>query len=175
MRAHGLLGLVQWRAAAAAAERGLAERFEPFEVQALLGITALLDGCGWCSVGHLYAANLIYLREYGMLLPLDERDVARLQRMRDPDLRMVLLSSLVGPDMERLRGALERLFALKLEGEAPGEEDGCLVELIAAWGAVTRCSVTAEWSGEVPPLSPMVSWDLGLIQRYRQQRERRAA
>ena len=80
------------------------------------------------------------------------------------------------PDLERLRGAVERLFALKLEGEAPSEpDDEHLQALIDAWAAVTRCSVTARWDGEVPPLSAGVSWDAPLIRRYEALRDRQAA
>lgn len=43
---------------------------------------SLVNGCAYCTFGHAYALQLVYLREYGRLFPLDELDFGRLLGQR---------------------------------------------------------------------------------------------
>ncbi len=41
-------------------------------------VISLINGCEYCTFGHAYALQLIYLREYGRLFPMDEFEFGRL-------------------------------------------------------------------------------------------------
>jgi hypothetical protein len=137
--------------------------------QLLMGMAAMWNGCTFCSVGHVYAANLYHFRERGELLPLDEREVTRLQRQRDSEVVDELRRRLAD-SLPRTWTLLSRQFDLK-SGNAAGtsDDDDGLRLALSAWDWLNDCTITADLA-EVPPLCVLAK-DKALIQRYRAARD----
>jgi hypothetical protein len=134
--------------------------------QALCGMSALFNGCPYCSVGHLLAANLLHLREKDALFPLDEQDVPALRRMRDADIVTQVRQRLSATE-PRLLARIERALALRDETRvAEGEEDAALRALGGLWSIITECSVQFEVpASTIPPLDKIAK-DKALRARY---------
>jgi hypothetical protein len=132
--------------------------------QLLMGMAALWNGCTFCSVGHVYAANLYHFRDTGSLLPLDEREVTSLQRQRDREVIDELSQRFAAP-LPRTATLLARQFALK-SGSTNGvtEDDDGLRLALAAWDWLNECTITSD-RAEVPPLC-ILAKDKALLERY---------
>jgi hypothetical protein len=149
--------------------RRITQLFGDRDGQLLMAMAAMWNGCTFCSVGHVYAANLYHFREGGSLFPLDEREVTSLQRRRDgeviEDLRLRFAT-----ELPRTWALLLREFDLK-SGRAAGstpDDDGLRLAL-AAWDWLNECTITTD-QADVPPLC-ILAKDKALIQRYRAARE----
>lgn len=148
----------------------LAARYGERDAHLLLGFAALWNGCGYCSVGHVFASNLLRFREQGLLFPIDQDETERLQHMPDEQ-AMERVRELLRGDSRyaRVLGLLERQLKLK-RGEALGstDDDELLQACNAALDISNECSILAGIDvdpHEVPPLSPL-SRDYLLRHRY---------
>jgi len=147
----------------------LTQRWNAETAQIVVGMGALWNGCGYCGVGHIYAANLLYFRRTGELLPLDEREVPRLQRWTDNQVLEALDSRFTGP-LEPTGALVRRQYALKFGGDAARDEaDALLLRACAAWDIVNECSIVVQLD-EVPPLHPAMAKARGVQRSYRARR-----
>lgn len=99
----------------------LAARYGERDAHLLLGFAALWNGCGYCSVGHVFASNLLRFREQGLLFPIDQDETERLQHMPDEQ-AMERVRELLRGDSRyaRVLGLLERQLKLKRPPASPG-------------------------------------------------------
>ena len=175
VRSFGVRGaaveLLRYRRVAAA----LGARYGDRDAHLLLGFAALWNGCGYCSVGHVYASNLHRFREQNLLFPIDQDEAERLQHMTDQQ-AMDRVRELLRGDSRyaRVLALLERQFKLK-RGEAEGstDDDAYLKACNAALDLSNECSILAGIDAdphEVPPLSPL-SRDYLLRHRYEAARQ----
>lgn len=160
VRRHGLRGsaarLRQAQAIADALEHGLGER----DAHLLIGCASLWNGCQFCALGHIHAANLAHFRDTAELFPLDEDELARrLHDDTDAALLAHLRDALV--DHPAALARVERLYQLKaghvphpaLQPGAPPtreREDDLLALAITAYDWLNHFSLAGE--GERPEL-----------------------
>lgn len=166
-----VLELLRYRRVAAE----VAARYGARDGHLLLAFAALWNGCGYCSVGHIFASNLLRYREQSLLFPIDQDEAEQLQSMSD-ERAMERVRELLRGDSRyaRVLALLERQLKLK-RGEAEGttDDDELLRACNAALDLSNEGSILAGIDSDphaVPPLSP-VSRDYLLRHRYEAARQ----
>src|SRR5262245_17558525 len=164
-RSLGVLGYLKFVGNLAKISELLIARYGDRDAQILIGLAAMWNGCDFCSVGHVFAANLYHFRQEDRLLPLDEKAMPELTRMPDGD-GIARISEIFGePQYERLRGLIAREHALKAgRAQGAGDDDGYLRGCLAAWDLINECSIVAVYD-EIPPLAPIAK-ERALRDRY---------
>lgn len=71
----------------------------PLRTHLACTLISLSNGCRYCSFGHLYAVELIYLDQRGELFPLDARSVPEWIGLRPPELRSRMVDVLQQADL----------------------------------------------------------------------------
>jgi hypothetical protein len=175
----GPRGLFRWVKDVTKTIELLQRRFGEAEAQLLIGLAATWNGCQFCSVGHVYAGNLLWFRRYGRLLPLDERDVPALAKHTDDEMLAEVLRRLSGdPDTSAIQTALRCMFELKMGTRQPtSADDDILSAAIASWNLINECSILVGIDApaqDVPPLWPIAK-DKELRLRYAEARGRPGA
>jgi hypothetical protein len=174
----GAAGIVRWMGQLAAVVKRAEQRYGTETTQYLAGVAAMWNGCGYCGVGHIYAANVQRHKDKGELSPIDEREVKALQHLDDRALLEELERRLTANGDSELWRLLERQYLLKqnrAEGET--EDDPYLQAISACWDLVNECSIFAGYDlapEQVPPLSG-IARDKDAIARYRAAREQHQA
>src|SRR5262249_35192900 len=142
------------------------------DAQVVFSLSAMWYGCRFCSVGHMLAANLVHLRDTGLLFPIDEADVLVLRQQTDAEMRAWLAERLSAAELVVLQRRLERLSALSDGAKPVSAEDDAIAAALALWAVITECSVLFELPVErIPPLSAIAK-DKALLDRYRKMRGR---
>jgi hypothetical protein len=176
VRSFGVRGaaveLLRYRRVAEALEARYGER----DAHLLLGFAALWNGCGYCSVGHVFASNLLRFREQGLLFPIDQDEAERLQHMTDEQ-GMDRVRELLRGDSRyaRVLALLERQFKLK-RGEAEGEtdDDAMLKACNAALDLSNECSILAGIDTDPHAVPPMSRHSRDYLLRHRYEAARQA-
>lgn len=176
VRTYGLDGMRQWGEVVETTAKGLTERFGDENAQVVIGMSAVWNGCAYCTVGHLYAANILYFRRTGRLFPIDEREVPRWHTLTDERLEASTLERLADDEFKDLHRILSRQFQLRREGPAAVEDDDdrLIIGANAAWDLVNECSILVE-SGHIPPLHSAAARARGVQRAYAQKRGRDVA
>lgn len=166
----GLAGTREWigelERVLALAERELG----PAQGQHAVAFVALLNGCPFCSVSHLYAGNLIVFSESGAVFPIDERDVRTLQRLQDDELLRHLEATLEA--YPETLAMFRRIHTLQFNTATDVDPtDEVLRAIIALWDVVVECTILQD---ELDPerIDPIHSLakDADLRRRYRRAR-----
>lgn len=127
---------------------------------------SLINGCAYCSFGHAYALQLIYLRDHGRLLPLDEQAITDL-RLRGPaQIRDRLAGALAEAGLDEEIPWVDRLIALSDGSCRPQDSDDVrLVHLISMFRVLNECGI----AGAVLPdeAHDPSNKDAALRRRYR--------
>lgn len=135
----------------------------------LCSTISLINGCHYCTVGHAYALQLIYLRERDELFPLDEREISQLQGLDRAELRARLTSTLGLAGLAEELPWVERVFELTA-GQQPraDRDDSRIAHLVRMFAVLNACGI----AGLVEPdqAHDPVNRDTALIERYRQLR-----
>lgn len=167
VRRHGLRGgmarLQQLQTIVDAIEARLGER----DAHLVVGWASLWNGCRFCALGHVHAANLAHFRDTGELFPLDEDDLAR-RLDTDSDAQLLAhLRAMLGERHPDALARLERLYQLKAghvphpaltPGAAPNldRDDDLLALAITAYDWLNPYSLSAdEGPPELVALSPL--------------------
>jgi hypothetical protein len=174
VRVFGVRGAVEelarYRRVAAALDARYGER----DAHLLQAFAALWNGCGYCSVGHLFASNLLRFRDEGVLFPIDQDELQRLSSMTDARVMERAREQLSDPTYAPILRLLERQYELK-QGTAEGttSDDAWLLACNAALDLSNECSILAGIDMDphaVPPLSPIAK-DRLLRHRYEAARQ----
>lgn len=167
VRRHGLRGatarLRQLQAIVDAIEARIGER----DAHLVIGWASLWNGCRFCALGHVHAANLAHFRDTGELFPLDEDDLAR-RLHTDSDAQLLAhLRAALGERHPATLARLERLYQLKaghvphpaLVPDAPpthDRDDDVLALAITTYDWLNPYSLAAdEGPPELIALSPL--------------------
>ena len=168
----GIAGMREWGQRLDAVRTRAEQELGPAKGQHAIAFVALLNGCPFCSVSHLYAGNLALFSDSGILFPIDERDVPRIQRLQDPDLLRQLAADLEGhPETLAM---FRRLYALKFNTAVGAEEptDDLLRAVILLWDVVVECTILQDDVDpeRIDPISALAK-DSELRRRYREARD----
>ena len=162
LRQHGISGLIKWGRATQAAFDHIATKLGLEEAHLVAAFASFFNGCDYCSWGHLFALNLIYLERTGKLYPVDEEEVLELMRRGDSavfeELRLRL-----GEHPEHLRLLLRQQELRTLEGGPVSEEDKIIVSSITLFEWVNECSIVV--NAPAPPMDPIAK-KKALLARY---------
>lgn len=103
---------------------------------------SLINGCRYCTFGHAYAFELIYLRDQGRLFPLDEHEITALQECRPSEIRDSLAAALVQAGLPGEVAWLDRLIALHAGTRQPhGRDDARIAHLVRMFGVLNECGI----------------------------------
>lgn len=169
----GLAGMREWGERLEQVSARAEQELGPVRGQHAIAFVALLTGCPFCSVSHLYAGNLVLFAETGAVFPIDERDVRRIQRLQDPDLLRQMADDLAA--YPETLAMFHRLYALKFNRATGVEsEDDVLRAVISLWDVVVECTILQDdlEPAEIDPIHPLAK-DAELRRRYREAREHR--
>jgi hypothetical protein len=115
-----------------------------------LALAALLNGSAHCGYVQSFAFQLAYFGRRRALFPVDESELLAVARQGDGELRNGLQVALSSADMPREAELLRRLYALKLENDAPRSvTDLCLARLVELMDVATCSCIAGAWPLEV--------------------------
>lgn len=153
IRGVGVKGYFGWADAATKTLAALGKRYGDTNAQFVIGWSAMLNGCAWCGVGHIRAANVMLFKDKGVLFPIDDAEILALQRKTDDEILAVARERLAGK-YDDVLALFERVSALK-RGVAATDDDAALLLGISAWDWVNECSVLLDPAQPVPAQAPI--------------------
>jgi hypothetical protein len=151
----------------------------------MIGFASLWNGCGFCTLGHIHAANLAHFRDTGALFPLDEDDLRRRMREEGDAEMLAHLTDVLAGEHASTLARLQRQYQLKT-GEVPHPallpgtpaaatpEDDLLALAITAYDWLNHCSLVGPEDEELIALSPLQR-DRDLRRRYAAARKAKPA
>lgn len=139
----------------------------------VLSISASFNGCRFCGVGHLYAANVDHFRATGKLFPLDERELVELHKLPFNEVKQSILQHLSEPEFVEARRVVERIFALRMGQPTESDEDRVLKHALDLWNALAECTLGFSFTADAAELAPIVLQPTPMkeIRRYRAARD----
>lgn len=173
VRTYGMDGVKQWGEAVEGALEGLNSRFGEEAAQLLIGLAAVWNACSYCTIGHLYALNVLYFRRTGRLFPIDEREVPGWYVLTDEALIDRVARRLDDEEHAHLLPLVRRQFQLRTAGPevAESEDDQAIVRANAAWDLVNECTIMIV-AEDIPPLHPGAARARGVQKAYALKRGR---
>lgn len=173
VRTSGVKGSLAFMRIIPATIGAMEKMFGPLLGNLIMAFTALWNGCPYCGVGHLYAANVLYFQATGLLYPIAEHEIYDLQRMTYEDLLAYVRKQLTSDEhIEHMR-VIDRLFQI-YNGETPtNDEDKVLSAAIGSWGWLNECSIPVTYDlklEEIPVMLPAKNRE-AMVARYRAARD----
>jgi hypothetical protein len=107
---------------------------------------SLFNGCAYCTYACAYAFELYYFKEKDRLFPLDDQQFLSLIQLTDGQAHEELDLALDEAGLPEEKEILRRIYAIKLEGAAPGPDDGFLVHAIQMFDDLNFCSLDGQLS-----------------------------
>lgn len=176
VRSSGFFGALNFGKAVGKAMAGLEKRYGLLVSNLIMGFAGLWNGCRYCGVGHLYAANLLHFKATGRLYPIAEEDVPWLQELSYEE-SMVRVRGLLADEefAEHLR-IIERVYELREGAEAKNEEDRLLQLALASWAWLNECSAPISFDMQVKEVPAILEKGERerLLDRYRAARDARS-
>lgn len=177
VRTYGIWEFLKWVSESVRVIKELEKRFGKHEAQMLVAIASMWTGCRWCSIGHMFIANLSIYKDLGELGPIDELDMPAMQELTDPETVVELEQRLVGR-WQHLGPIAHRLYELRMGQDAPKtSDDALLLRTHLMWEWVIECTIMAlDLEPESIPAWSPEGKDKALVERYREARrlQRRA-
>lgn len=152
----------------------LEKRWGPLEAQIIIAFAGLWSGCRWCSVGHVYAANLELYKRDGELLPIDEREVAEIQLKTDKEVLELMHERFSAERWDAMRALLHQQYMLRAgQVEEETRDDQLLQMANYMWEWFNECSITVmDMDPTTIPPQSFLGKDKPLIVRYHEARGR---
>ncbi len=123
-------------------------RFGGLRTHLLSTTISLINGCAYCTFGHAYALELIYLRERDALFPLDEHAITALHTLDRADLKQRLIDAVREGGLEAEVPWVERMFVMAADPQQPtSPADARLAHLVRMFGVLNDCGI----AGAVKP------------------------
>jgi hypothetical protein len=106
---------------------------------------SLINGCSYCTFGHAYALELVYLRDHGRLFPLDEHAIGALRGLPPAALRYRLVNAVLEAGLHADVPWLDRAIVLALgEDRRPTDRDDVRVaHLVRMFAVLNEVGVTS--------------------------------
>ncbi len=114
----------------------------PANAQTLVGLAALMAGCGFCGYGHTLTGALLTFKLRGQLHPVHPYSIAELYELEDHEVIDKLDEMLTKPGFEDIRRQTKRMYKIFL-GELQPEsyEDELLKGIIDFWRWSVECTI----------------------------------
>jgi alkylhydroperoxidase family enzyme len=109
---------------------------------------SLYNGCRYCSYGHAYAAELVYLRERGTVFPVDAHTMAGWTGLEPGELRQRMVEALEQADLHGEVLWVDRTLALASGAQRPVDAQEARVAHLVAMFEVLNAIGKA---GDVEP------------------------
>ncbi|MCA9716570.1 MAG: hypothetical protein H6713_27555 [Myxococcales bacterium] len=114
----------------------------PANAQTLVGLAALMAGCGFCGYGHTLTGALMIFKERGELHPVHPFSISALFELEDHEVVEKLDEMLTKPGFEDLRRQTKRMYEIFLgELEPETEEDELLKGILDFWRWTVECTI----------------------------------
>ena len=150
-----------------------AEKYSKTMAEFILGLSGLWNGCRWCAIGHMYAANVFYFKDNNTLFPVPETIIPELELLEFKEVWEKLDNMLKPKEFSAERTIAEKMYKLQAGELNPSiEEDKHLMTLITIWGFINECSILYSYdieTNKVPALFVPKS-DAHIIDAYKQAR-----
>jgi alkylhydroperoxidase family enzyme len=91
----------------------------PVRVHLACIVVSLRNGCGYCAYGHVYALELLYLRQHGRLFPIDATALDDWYDLDPRALRVRLRTALADAGLHREAVWVDRIVALAEGSQTP--------------------------------------------------------
>jgi hypothetical protein len=174
VRTNGVRGAMRLMKLGGDVTKSLTDGLGDYTAQILIGIAALWNGCRYCSIGHIYSANLFWFENEGALGTFDENELIGLMYMTDDESYEELKKMFAGPEHARTWHLIDRMFQLRFRELDPSEEtDDLLKAALAYWDWLNECTIILGIDakpGNVPALGYMHP-SAELIEKYGRARE----
>jgi hypothetical protein len=135
--------------------KALEKRYGQLIANLILAWAGLWNGCRYCSIGHVYAVNLLHFRETGRLYPIAESEVPELQELTYPELMERLRHALVGEEFAEQLQVIERMFELFSGAQVISDDDRLLSKALTCWAWLNECTIPVTYdleTSDVPAL-----------------------
>lgn len=141
----------------------------PLRTHLVCTLISLSNGCRYCSFGHLYAVELIYLDQRGRLFPIDARSVADWVGLDPPELRRRMVEVLQQADLHGEVLWVDSALALASGSQRPVDAQEARIAHLASMFRVLN---TVGIAGGVEPdeAHDPLNKDVRLKERHRELR-----
>jgi hypothetical protein len=95
----------------------------PVRVHLACIVVSLRNGCGYCAYGHVYALELLYLRQHGRLFPIDATALDEWYGLDPRALRVRLRTALATAGLHTEAIWVDRVVALAEGTQTPVDAD----------------------------------------------------
>jgi hypothetical protein len=116
----------------------------PLRTHMACTLVSLHNGCRYCSFGHAYAVELVYLKERGTLFPLDAHTVSDLIGLEPAELRQRMIDVLQQADLHGEALWVDRTLALASGSQRPVDAQEAriahLVSMFAVLNAIGKAA-----------------------------------
>ncbi|MEM9463581.1 MAG: hypothetical protein AAGF11_56105 [Myxococcota bacterium] len=172
VRTFGVREFVRWVKTSFDLLQILQERWGPIEAQMIIACAGVWSGCRWCSIGHMLTGNLELFKREQRLGPVDEREIPRLQLMRDSEVLAELLGCYCGSRWEEMHALVHRQYLLRSgQVEESSRDDQLLQMTNYMWEWVNECTMLKmDLDPDAIPAQSAIGKDRALIGRYQQAR-----
>lgn len=105
---------------------------------------SLLNGCPYCTYAHAYPLQLLYLRDFDRLFPLDEHELVGLHQLDEPALLQRFKEALREAGLGEEVAVVDRMAALRAGVKAEGERDGRIQHLMRMFEVLNACGIKGD-------------------------------
>jgi hypothetical protein len=171
----GGIGAAKWMVQYLPRYESILKRLGPSRGHLLCAFASLLNGCPYCTYAHGRALNLYFFRDQGRLFPLDEDELVQLSGLPDPEMLARANETLEQAGMAADKLMLQRLWAIKFEGDTPKNElDSDVHHAVAMFDVLNACALVANTPRD--DAHDPIRKDRALVERYEAAlKQRRAA
>src|SRR5690606_2602985 len=116
----------------------------PLRTHLVCGLISLHNGCRYCSYGHLYAAELVYLKERGKLFPLDARTVPEWIGLPPAELRRRMVDVLRDADLHSEMLWVDTVLGLATGAQRPVDaQEARVAHLVSMFRVLNDVGIAA--------------------------------
>jgi hypothetical protein len=133
-------------------------------------VASMLNGCAYCVYAHGRALELHYFKTRDKLFPIDAHGIVKLLEHDDSEVLATLERHLTAAGLESEVPIVRRLYAIKLEGAKPRDDEAWLVHAIQMFDQLNYCAIQSQ--SALDDAHDPINKDAALKARYAEARLR---
>jgi hypothetical protein len=170
---HGAISSLSWFVKNMPKYEKILKQWGAIRTHLLASEISVLNGCPYCTYGHVYALQLHYFKANGRLMPADENEVMSWHTASEDDaierFRQLIHSSELMSELP----ILERMLLLRQGVEPPTSEDDLkIAHFLQMFGFLNRCGIKGK-TGHDQAHDP-INKDISLRNEYSRLRQESA-